>query len=217
MTAICAAYGITHDVGFGVLLWQNEVLVGGFGRCAARQSTEAALKDAQVVVHGARAPTKAKERYLNHSALTAFFEDRGWNGSACYAKHAKVVGQLVGLATMARYVYRGAAVVLAADYFPTACLGRLDRVSRRVHNSVLELVLRRRARSRAPSAARRPRARSRAPRRARRARATRPTIGRIDVDAAEMERRDASPDGRLRRGAGPSAISRAKDGPERNA
>lgn len=94
MTAICAAYGITHDVGFGVLLWQNEVLVGGFGRCAARQSTEPALKDAQVVVHGARAPTKANERYLNHSALTAFFEDRGWNGSACYAKHAKVIGQL---------------------------------------------------------------------------------------------------------------------------
>lgn len=34
-----------------------------------------------------------------------------WRG----AVRAKVVGQLVGLATMARYVYRGAAVVLAAN------------------------------------------------------------------------------------------------------
>ena len=42
-----------------------------------------------------------------------------------------------------------AAVVIAADHFPAACLSRLDQVSRRVHDSVLELVLRRRARSRA--------------------------------------------------------------------
>lgn len=41
-----------------------------------------------------------------------------------------------------------AVTVIASAYLPTACLCRLDQVSRRAHSSVLELVLRCRARDR---------------------------------------------------------------------
>ena len=93
MRDVCALYGITHDVGFGVLLWELELDVGDFRACAAHESDEHKLRD-YVVVHGARARQRPDHKFLNHTALASLFEARGWNGTACVAAHRKTIGGL---------------------------------------------------------------------------------------------------------------------------